>query len=522
MLSRRDALRILLLGTGAMYLAPALSSCGHNEQLQRIDAPSRQQKGVRVGHQHFDLAHHYIRDHHAHELRWNAATVHRTDVAIIGSGPAGLAAAVVLASAGIDFLLLDSEPVAGGAARAGSYRSLRYPLASIYFVEKTAAVAELCAFANLEPHLVPHDALVIDGTVHSNIWSDTTLNVLPISARERSQLRRFRDELLERAHSSSTLPRYPLPEVLPASWAALDATSGEAFIAQYRSPLLRTILDLYARSSLGASLAEVNAYALLNFYAGELSGSRYTFPGGLGSLSAAMTTKLGDRIRTGMTCIRIENPHRAPVVWTLDEHGQLHRIDARVAIVTTQKFMLPWIIEEMPDAQRAAMHSLRYSPFLTVHLCSAEPTPFEAFDLWVPAGQKLYTDVINVASTGVRSDAAVLSVYAPRTPYDRPMMQSEDVLAAFARRIAQQVVHDLPQLNPAAVEEVHVFGWGHAVVVPVPGSHSGIAQAARQPVGKVILANTDNDSAPAFENAVEHGMQAAEQAIALFGARNKA
>lgn len=509
--SRRDVLRILLLSSGSLYMSAPLGSC--HRDLRK--AESFQTQKEHVAHQRYSIPHQYLRDHARDRLSWHRARLHTSDVTIVGAGPAAITAAIAITAAGYHVTIIENEPIGGGAARSGSYRKLSYPLAAIYFVDRSATIEELCRFAGVDPIAVPDDALVLNGQTYRSIWNDSTIQELPITDAERMHLRQFRDELLQR-RDRGTIPSYPLPDILPAELAPLDAQSAAAYLARYRSPFLLSLLDMYTRSSMGGTVEEVNAYALLNFYATEIDAPRYTFPGGLGGLMQPILRKLGDRVRLEETCIRIDPDVLQPATWTIDREGTLHCYRSRVVIVAIQKFMLPWIISDLPPAQQAAMRSLSYAPFLTVHLCADNLSLPFAFDMWVPEGNNLFTDIIIPQPTGQATQTgSIASIYAPRTAKDRAIMQSDDILAAFARRIAERAVAALPSVTPEAISEIHVFGWGHALVVPAVGSHSGIAQMARQPIGNVLFANTDNDSSPAFENAVAHGQRAAEQAIAL-------
>ncbi|MCS7302241.1 MAG: NAD(P)-binding protein [Candidatus Kapabacteria bacterium] len=509
--SRRDVLRILLLGSGTLYWSAPLGSC-HHTRLQRDED---QENAPGIMHQRYSAAHRFLRDHRPINLDSRNAEHHQADVVIVGSGPAGLTAATMLTLEGYEVFLIENEPIGGGAARAATYHDIHYPLAAIYFVELTDAIKQLCDFAGVVPHQVGEDAIIVDGTSFSPLWSNGDDALLPLSPPEKDALRRFRDDLLA-LRERDALPSYPLPETLPPDSAELDGISAATYLQRYRSPFLTSLLDMYARSSMGGTLEQINAYALLNFYGSEILAPRFTFRGGMAGLAQPILEKLGDRVYRGQTCIRVESAVNSPTVWAIDQRGRLHRYQSRVAIVTVQKFMLPWMIPELPEAQKAAMHSLQYAPFLTVHLCSREHIPLMAFDTWVPAGGKLFTDIISAAQTAQpRSSANVVSIYAPRSPEERWILQSDDVLAAYARRIADLAYQSVPSLRGAPIDEVHVFGWGHAVVVPTVGSHSGIAQTARQRFGRVLFANTDNDSAPAFENAVAAGARAAEKATEI-------
>jgi RHS repeat-associated protein len=66
-----------------------------------------------------------------------------------------------------------------------------------------------------------------------------------------------------------------------------------------------------------------------------------------------------------------------------------------------------------------------------------------------------------------------------------------------------------------AVNNVDPWGWGHGIVVPTVGSHNGIAQRASAPMDRIVFAGTDNDAAPAIENAVANGFAAVKQ-VRLF------
>lgn len=509
--SRRDVLRILLLSSGSLYLSAPLGSC--HRSLRK--AESFQTQKEHVAHQRYSIPHQYLRDHARDSITWHNAQLHTTDVTIVGAGPAAIIAAVAITAAGYHVTIIENEPTGGGAARSGSYRNFSYPLAAIYYVDRNATVESLCRFAGVDPIAVPEDALVLNGQTYRKIWDDSTIQELPITDAERMHLRQFRDGLLSR-RNHGTIPSYPLPDTLSPELASLDAQSAAAYISRYRSPFLHSLLDMYTRSSMGGTLEEVNAYAFLNFYATEIDTPRYTFPGGLGGLMQPILRKLGDRVRLEETCIRID-PHSPQLAtWTIDREGTLHCYRSRAVIVAIQKFMAPWIIPELPRAQQVAMRSLRYAPFLTVHLCGDElPLP-DAFDIWVPEGDNLFTDIIVPKATEHSAQSgSIASIYAPRAAKDRAIMQSDDVLAAFARRIAERAVMALPSVTPESINEIHVFGWGHALVVPFVGSHGGVAQMARHPIGNVLFANTDNDSSPAFENAVAHGQRAAEEAIAL-------
>ena len=94
-------------------------------------------------------------------------------------------------------------------------------------------------------------------------------------------------------------------------------------------------------------------------------------------------------------------------------------------------------------------------------------------------------------------------------------MQNE---AQFAVRVSDTVSEfalTLTEEQKSSILEVYCWGWGHGLVIPSPGSHTGIAQAASLDAGRVVFANTDCDASPAIENAIENGAIAARKAAQL-------
>lgn len=91
-------------------------------------------------------------------------------------------------------------------------------------------------------------------------------------------------------------------------------------------------------------------------------------------------------------------------------------------------------------------------------------------------------------------------------------MQDERYVAAYAQKVAQAVAKHVPHAMDV-IEEMHVFAWGHTMVIPFVHSHSTLYPAISQPVGSIFFANTDNDISPSAESGIINGHWAAEQAI---------
>ena len=70
----------------------------------------------------------------------------------------------------------------------------------------------------------------------------------------------------------------------------------------------------------------------------------------------------------------------------------------------------------------------------------------------------------------------------------------------------------LPNLLDS-ISQIEVFGWGHALAVPFPGSHNGPAQLASARHGNIFFGASDNDAASSVENALANGFASGREVI---------
>lgn len=495
-----------MLASGAVY-GISIAGCGRgsSRSVERI-APARRSAGQRHA-----VAHTYLMSGAPLE---SPSRLQTADVAIVGTGLSGLMAAHVLREEGYAVSMLETEPRPGGAGVSDPIKNRRVPLGSVYFVDKTDDLSALMASVGMTAVECPDDAVHVNGSVFHDLWSDAEISAACRSEIEADGMRRFRDDLLG---MGDDVPSYPLPEHLSSAWRALDTMSGMEFIAKYRSPLLQVVLDAYSRSSMGAPLEETNAYCLLNFYSSEFGRSfgsqRYAFPGGIGTL----TSRLAERhdLRTDELVARVERRGRGVRVSSVLPDGTVTVTDAKVAILAVPKYVAMRMVPDLHPRQREAMASFRYAPYATIHVRSSRPLlKGDAYDTWHLPATDLYTDVIDPSSIpGARKGAHVASIYAPMRTSERRVLMTDDV---FAERVAQVVDRFTDTVGGGAsdaVEEIYAWAWGHGIVIPTPGSHGGPAQRARRDHGPIIMAGTDNDVAPAVENAVTNGADAARRAI---------
>jgi hypothetical protein len=433
---------------------------------------------------------------------------------VIGGGVAGLTAAAHLQLEGQHVTLIESESRVGGTAASAELAGGMVPLGSVYFVDRTDDLDVLLTLGGVEPVICPDDGYDLGGpTVVRDIWQDEVLDSVVRAGDERDGMKRFRDHVLS---LGDDLPRYPLPEVLPPHLAALDVAS-EDWVRTFKSQLLHTILDSYARSSMGGLLSRTNLYCLLNFYSGEFGPSfdlpRYTIPGGTGFIASSVMPRLND-VRRDMVAVRVAHTAAGVETDCVNEEGEVIRFVSHHVIMAGGKFQVPHMIEGLPMPQVEACRQIAFAPYITIHVISDLPlVQRDIYDTW-NLNSEFETDVVNPVSVpNTTFKQQVASLYIPMDQFARGQIQDQELFARRVADISDRFLSTRTNEQQASVREIYAWGWGHGMVIPTPGSHTGQAQAASKRFGNILFANTDCDAAPAIENAAYHGGRAASEVL---------
>jgi len=420
--------------------------------------------------------------------------------------------------------VLDGEPVTGGAARSGNWHGQKYAMGSAYFITNDGVYKEIYDDLKLKLLKTAEDALWFGpDTMFVDWWTDKGIDGLPIAVDHRDAFKRFRDAVIK----FDGIPEYPLSKASPEKIAKYDTISAREYLNQFNSSELHHWMNLYNFSSCGAPSDEVNAYCFLNFYSSEFGDSfdlpRYSWPGGIVGTTERLRKHIGaGNVHTESLVLRVENNSRGVLVSYLDKHGEPKSVQGGTAIVAAQKRIMHNIIPEMPKAQNDLCAQVRYAPYITVNLlCRKRLLPDRAFDIWFRGTGLLFTDMVDgsmiedLQSGNVDRTTGLFTycVYCPQPESERKNLQDPAFLAAFAQRLADNIEEYIPTAREA-IDEMHVFAWGHTMVIPAVNSHSTLYPAITQPVGKIFFGNTDNDLSPSVESGIINGHGAAEQAIA--------
>jgi monoamine oxidase len=550
--SRRGFLRSAgLLGTSSL-LAGCSKSAGDDSisaaLLDRLGVKPPAIRGGFVG-QRFDRGH-LLRDL---ATRPQPDQTQRTDVAIVGSGIAGLAAARALQRGGIDdYRLFELEDETGGNSRGGNVGGFACPLGAHYLPVPgpyADEVAELLTeyklrsvvdgkaqYEEMQLCHSPQERLYIAGG-----WQD---GLLPVRGQNPATFDAYR-RFAARVRHAAKPQAFTIP-TSASTWtpelAALDAQTFARWLDAHllTDPALRWYLDYCCRDDYGAGSAHVSAWAGLHYFASRHGFSApgdadepdrdfeqdgvLTWPEGNAWLARKLAAPHRERTQTATLVLRIEDTGREVEVDVLDlAQRKLTRWIARQAIVATPLFIAARLVANPPDALRQAAASLPHAPWLVANLRIDEPlvehegsAPLSWDNVIFGSTGLGYVNAMN-QSTRPYAGPTVLSYY--RALGEDPVARRKALLEQDWATQCESVLADLSVAHPdlrQKVREIEIMRYGHAMTIPAPGVRSSAWLAALQQLqGRIAFAHSDLSSYSVFEEAFHQGLRAGAGVIAV-------
>jgi protoporphyrinogen oxidase len=319
----------------------------------------------------------------------------KTNVAIIGAGPAGLTAAYLLSKNNVPVTVLEADPVyVGGISRTATYKGFHFDIGGHRFFSKSKEVNE---FWN---EILPHDML--DRPRSSRIYYNGKFFAYPLRAFEALiKLGVVRSTLCLLSYFKAKM--FPVPN--PKNFE--DWVSN-----QFGKRLFNTFFKTYTEKVWGMSCKEISADWAAQRIKGLSLGSaiknallpakqpkdsskviktlincfKYPRkgPGMMWEACAEKTRALGGQIEMGSKVVGLDYD-AARESWTVsfkDPQGQTQTLEAEHVISSApMRELVRGIRPEVSEAAKTAADSLKYRDFLTVMLIVKNRDAFH--DNWI-------------------------------------------------------------------------------------------------------------------------------------------
>jgi spermidine dehydrogenase len=260
---------------------------------------------------------------------------------------------------------------------------------------------------------------------------------------------------------------------------------------------------------------------------------------GLGELVPAALDRPGNRyrIRSRATVVNVANESGGGIAIIYEKDGRLHRVRAGAAVLGIGAWVAKHIVQDLPQANRAAFDRYLYSPMLMASVALRNWRFLDRLGFsaarWFE-GTGFYCNIRKpMVPAGGRpapfhpDKPIVMTLYAPFPRPDLPLeAQGPDARAElFATSYAEyekRIVNQLQQMfGPGGFDArrdiagIVLNRWGHAFVTPPPGFYFApegeIAAAAvhNHPVGRIAFGRSED-----WLGSVRGGADAVAQVLA--------
>ena len=177
------------------------------------------------------------------------------------------------------------------------------------------------------------------------------------------------------------------------------------------------------------------------------------------------------------------------------------------------KFAVGHIVPSQAGWNLEVFGRFRYSSYVVAALCGHISLESPGYENWV-ADEKNLSDFIISPRNPQPGGARVMTVFAPQ-----PDTQSRGSLLKIQPEVkAKELLTAVESHFPGTareVEEVHLYRFGHAQIVPYPGFLTSLKGNIAPAQGRIILTHSDLEGLPCIEAAIVQGHKAARRARTL-------
>jgi monoamine oxidase len=494
-------------------------------------------------------------------------------VVIVGAGVAGLCAAWWLERAGVkDLRVLELDDAPGGTARFGTSEVTAYPWAAHYIIAplpeqqnlvtllgdmgeleggrgeirsteagsgserrvvsdsgETGALREVAESALCRE---PEERIFYQGRWYGGLYLHAGAN-----DDDHAQLARFRAEIARWVGYRDAAGRraFALPASAASPSAEVTALDRESFASWLdrrglSSPRLRWLADYACRDDYGLLAADTSAWAGLSYFAsriGEPNGEPQpvvAWPEGNGRVSRHLARLLGPRLRLGQAVSSVRAGAAGVELLAHTADGSVGYRAERV-ILATPHFINRRIVTGLARERAEPMIDRGAWAVANLHLderprARPEDAPLSWDNVLYDSPSLGY--VVATHQSGRDYGPTVLTWYYPFTGSGRAARAELD--GASREDWAAVALADLQRAHPglrASCRRIDVAYWGHGMARPRVGSVFDPAlAAAREPFGAIHFAGSELSGLSLFEEALDHGVRAAEEVLAALGRRS--
>jgi monoamine oxidase len=471
----------------------------------------------------------------------------RARVVVVGAGASGLSAAWWLARAGVrDVLVLDLDESSGGTAQSGASALTSYPWGAHYIVAPLAHQHSLLVLLEEMGQLEPGGEAVAEPALcrepeerlfYRGRWYEGLYPHAGASADDLAQLERFQAEVgrwsayrdaagrrafaLPRSAASDDAEVTSLDRLSFASWLETRGLS---------SARLRWLMDYACRDDYGLLAADTSAWAGVAYFASRLAAPGaapqpvVTWPAGNGQLCAHLAQGLGERVRLGHAVSSVRTSDGGVELVAQAADGAVAVAAERVIMATPQLFNRRIVAGLARDPRPEPLLDRGAWAVANLHLddrprSRSMDAPLAWDNVFHDSPSLGY--VVATHQSGRDHGPTVLTWYYPFT-HDG-VLSRRDLDGATREDWAAAALTDIERAHPglrAVCRRVDVAFWGHGMVRPRVGHvFQSALREARAPFGRVHFAGSELSGLSLFEEALDHGVRAAEEVLAALGQR---
>lgn len=424
---------------------------------------------------------------------------------VIGTGVAGLAAAMRLKEAGVDVRLFESSTRVGGRVISVEWGGFTLNPGAQFITTTNDKLLHLVKSLGLQDILEPYaygrgliQNVLRDGRIHSYNYL-SLLDFLRwggVSFRAKLSMLKLMPVFLRYRMADTYRPHLADGE---------DECDLQAFLTQHAN---RELLEYYVSPTLATYCSWETADISLKMFgilmATYLNQKLYTISGGIGNLTRAFASRLNVELNTRVTRIEQRNSH---AIVHIRRDGSDTCCEADAVILAVPGSRVPSLLADMPSHWQRFYSTVSYSSaaviFRAVRLGDA-PLPH---DLTLPRAEgKLTSFIWFVDRCG---DMAL--VLSELQPHLRSINWPDDDLLSRSR---EEFLHFYPDLRDR-IEGERVFRWPHKV----PNFRVGYLDALRtfqmRPRGGPIYACGDYLVGPSIDAALSSGWQCAGEIMQI-------